>query len=86
MSASFPPRVGRVGEGLFVGPEVDWRGPRLYRCVLKRRGIHDYDLYDVFIQITIGAIGNKIHGILIISSSLQCKLQLLYDSMFPQFL
>ena len=34
MSASFPPRVGRVGEGLFVGPEVDWRGPRLCRCVL----------------------------------------------------
>ena len=34
MSASFPPRVGRVGEGLFVGPEVDWRGRRLCRCVL----------------------------------------------------
>ena len=34
MSASFPPRVGRVSEGLFVGPEVDWRGPRLCRCVL----------------------------------------------------
>ena len=34
MSASFPRCVGRVGEGLFVGPEVDWRGSRLCRCVL----------------------------------------------------
>ena len=62
MSASFPPRVGRVGEGLFVGPEVDWRGPRLCRWVQKR-GIHDYDLYDVFIQGTIGAIRNNIYDI-----------------------
>ena len=34
MSASFPTCVGRVGEGVFVGPEVDWRGSRLCRCVL----------------------------------------------------
>ncbi len=62
MSASFPPRVGRVGEGLFVGPEVDWRGPRLCRWVQKR-GIHDNYLYDVFIQVPISAIGNNVPDI-----------------------
>ena len=39
MSASFPPRVGRVGEGMFDGPEVDWRGPRLCRWVLQQKVI-----------------------------------------------
>ena len=70
MSASFPPRVGRVGEDMFVRPEVDWRGSHLCRWVQKH-GINDYDLYDVFIQGTIGAIGNKVLGTFILSSSLQ---------------
>ena len=58
MSASFPPRVGRVGEGLFVGREVDGRGPRLLWWVYKR-GIHDCDLYDVFIQDLLVRLGIK---------------------------
>ncbi|KAK2153590.1 hypothetical protein NP493_2290g00003 [Ridgeia piscesae] len=43
MAASFPPRVGRVGEGVFVGREVDWRGPRLCR-ELRRLGICDREV------------------------------------------